>query len=181
MIVIRRGSNRLHLYLGMRLGRASASRRASPSIRRRRGCSIVVMRRNPWWYPPDSAWAKRLDAVPPGRQSARHALDGSVRPGVGIHGTPDDASIGYSASHGCIRMHIRDAEWVFHHVKIGTPVFIVATLENITARLLFGAQALSVALVIGLLALLIWKVAHPKPAPPTSPRTWRKGETPQSA
>ena len=26
--------------------------------------------------------------------------------GVGIHGTPDDASIGYSASHGCIRMHI---------------------------------------------------------------------------
>jgi lipoprotein-anchoring transpeptidase ErfK/SrfK len=45
--------------------------------------------------------------------------------GVGIHGTPDDTSIGYSASHGCIRMHIPDAEWLFNHVTVGTPVFIV--------------------------------------------------------
>ena len=45
--------------------------------------------------------------------------------GVGIHGTPDDASIGYSQSHGCIRMHIPDAEWLFAHVQIGTPVYIV--------------------------------------------------------
>jgi lipoprotein-anchoring transpeptidase ErfK/SrfK len=43
-----------------------------------------------------------------------------------MHGTPDDASIGYSASHGCIRMHIPDAEWLFNQVKIGTPVFVVA-------------------------------------------------------
>jgi lipoprotein-anchoring transpeptidase ErfK/SrfK len=49
---------------------------------------------------------------------------GLSAPGVGIHGTPDDASIGYSASHGCIRMHIPDAEWLFHHVQIGTPVVI---------------------------------------------------------
>ena len=46
--------------------------------------------------------------------------------GVGMHGTPDDASIGYSASHGCIRMHIPDAEWLFNHVHLGTPVFIVS-------------------------------------------------------
>ena len=48
-----------------------------------------------------------------------------VPSGVGIHGTPDDTSIGYSASHGCIRMHIPDAEWLFNHVTIGAPVFIV--------------------------------------------------------
>ena len=46
--------------------------------------------------------------------------------GVGIHGTPDAASIGYSASHGCIRMHIPDAEWLFNHVDVGTQVFIVS-------------------------------------------------------
>jgi len=45
---------------------------------------------------------------------------------VGIHGTPDPASIGYSASHGCIRMRIPEAEWVFERVKVGTPVFIVS-------------------------------------------------------
>jgi lipoprotein-anchoring transpeptidase ErfK/SrfK len=46
--------------------------------------------------------------------------------GVGIHGTPDAASIGYSASHGCIRMHIWEAEWLFGRVRIGTPVVIVS-------------------------------------------------------
>jgi lipoprotein-anchoring transpeptidase ErfK/SrfK len=50
---------------------------------------------------------------------------GLSAPGVGIHGTPDAASIGYSASHGCIRMHIPDAEWLFQHVVVGTPVWIV--------------------------------------------------------
>ena len=85
------------------------------------------MQLNPWWLPPDSAWARGREADPTRpRQSARqHVGWASPSPGVGIHGTPDDASIGYSASHGCIRMHIPDAEWVFHHVDIGTPVVIV--------------------------------------------------------
>ena len=39
---------------------------------------------------------------------------------------PDAASIGYSASHGCIRMRIPEAEWLFDHVEVGTQVFIVA-------------------------------------------------------
>jgi lipoprotein-anchoring transpeptidase ErfK/SrfK len=51
---------------------------------------------------------------------------GLTAPGVGIHGTPDSASIGYSASHGCIRMRIPEAEWLFGHVQVGTPVFIVS-------------------------------------------------------
>jgi lipoprotein-anchoring transpeptidase ErfK/SrfK len=51
---------------------------------------------------------------------------GLSAPGVGIHGTPDSASIGYSASHGCIRMRIPEAEWLFSHVRVGTPVFIVS-------------------------------------------------------
>ena len=51
---------------------------------------------------------------------------GLSAPNVGIHGTPDAASIGYSASHGCIRMRIPDAEWLFNHVEVGTQVFIVA-------------------------------------------------------
>ena len=45
--------------------------------------------------------------------------------GVGMHGTPDAASIGYSASHGCIRMHVWEAEWLFERVRVGTPVIIL--------------------------------------------------------
>ena len=52
---------------------------------------------------------------------------GLSAPGVGIHGTPEDGSIGYSLSHGCIRMHIPEAEWLFEHVDVGTPVYIVAS------------------------------------------------------
>jgi lipoprotein-anchoring transpeptidase ErfK/SrfK len=50
---------------------------------------------------------------------------GLTAPGVGIHGTPDPGSVGYSVSHGCIRMYIPEAEWLFNRVQIGTPVFIV--------------------------------------------------------
>jgi lipoprotein-anchoring transpeptidase ErfK/SrfK len=51
---------------------------------------------------------------------------GISSPAVGIHGTPDAASIGYSASHGCIRMRIPEVEWLFDRVEVGTPVYIVA-------------------------------------------------------
>jgi lipoprotein-anchoring transpeptidase ErfK/SrfK len=87
---------------------------------------IVNMQRNPWWYPPPSPWAQDSQPVPPGPGNPLGTRwMGLSAPYVGIHGTPDAASIGYSASHGCIRMRIPDAEWLFQHVKIGTPVFIV--------------------------------------------------------
>ena len=50
---------------------------------------------------------------------------GISSPAVGIHGTPDPASIGYSVSHGCIRMLIPEVEWLFNQVDVGTPVYIV--------------------------------------------------------
>jgi lipoprotein-anchoring transpeptidase ErfK/SrfK len=50
---------------------------------------------------------------------------GLSAPGVGIHGTDAPWSIGHSESHGCIRMQVQSAEWLFNRVRIGTPVFIV--------------------------------------------------------
>jgi lipoprotein-anchoring transpeptidase ErfK/SrfK len=46
-------------------------------------------------------------------------------PGVGIHGTPNPTSIGYSISHGCIRMTKRDAESLFRLVRVGTRVWVL--------------------------------------------------------
>jgi lipoprotein-anchoring transpeptidase ErfK/SrfK len=128
VIVIRRGSNRLHLYKGAQPWRVfgvatGQSRYPSPLGR----WHIVVKWRNPWWYPPNSDWAKGEKPIPPGPGNPLGTRwMGLSASGVGIHGTPDDASIGYSASHGCIRMHISDAEWLFNHVTIGTTVFIVS-------------------------------------------------------
>jgi len=88
---------------------------------------IVNKQRNPWWYPPPSKWAADSEPTPPGPGNPLGTRwMGISAPFVGIHGTPDAASIGYSASHGCIRMRIPDAEWLFQHVEIGTPIFIIA-------------------------------------------------------
>jgi lipoprotein-anchoring transpeptidase ErfK/SrfK len=128
IIVIRRGSNRLYLYKGMRFQRLFGVATGQSAYPTPLGnWHIVVKWRNPWWYPPNSPWAKGEKPVPPGPGNPLGTRwMGLSASGVGIHGTPDDTSIGYSASHGCIRMHIPDAEWLFNHVTIGTPVFIVS-------------------------------------------------------
>jgi lipoprotein-anchoring transpeptidase ErfK/SrfK len=128
VIVIRRGSNRLFLYRYDRVRRAfrvATGQSTYPTPLGR--FTIQVMWRNPWWYPPNSRWARGQTPIPPGPNNPLGTRwMGLSSPGVGIHGTPNPASIGYSVSHGCIRMYIGDAEWLFNAVEVGTTVFIVA-------------------------------------------------------
>ncbi len=127
IIVIRRGSNHLYFYDGMRLVRQFTVATGQSAYPTPTGdYSIAEMWRDPWWYPPDSPWAKGAKPIPPGPGNPLGTRwMGLTAPGVGIHGTPDPGSIGYSVSHGCIRMYIPDAEWLFGQVRLGTPVFIV--------------------------------------------------------
>jgi lipoprotein-anchoring transpeptidase ErfK/SrfK len=129
VIVIKRGSNALTLYNGMKVVRTFGVATGQAVYPTPLGnFQIVVKWRNPWWYPPNSAWAAGEKPVPPGPGNPLGTRwMGLSAPGVGIHGTPQDGSIGYSLSHGCIRMHIPEAEWLFEHVDVGTPVFIVST------------------------------------------------------
>jgi lipoprotein-anchoring transpeptidase ErfK/SrfK len=129
VIVIRRGSNLLTLYNGMkrvRMFKVATGQNVYPTPLGR--FQIVVKWRNPWWYPPtNDDWAKGLKPVPPGPNNPLGTRwMGLSAPGVGIHGTDEPASIGYSLSHGCIRMLVPQAEWLFEHVEVGTPVFIVS-------------------------------------------------------
>jgi lipoprotein-anchoring transpeptidase ErfK/SrfK len=128
VIIIRRGSNRLLLYNYDRLRRAfrvATGQSVYPTPLGR--FEIEVKWRNPWWYPPDSRWARGQKPIPPGPTNPLGTRwMGLSSPGVGIHGTPNPASIGYSVSHGCIRMYIPEVEWLFNTVDIGTPVFIVS-------------------------------------------------------
>jgi lipoprotein-anchoring transpeptidase ErfK/SrfK len=129
VIVIRRGSNVLTLYNGMKLVRrfdVATGQSVYPTPLGK--FQIIVKWKNPWWYPPASPWAKGEQPVPPGPGNPLGTRwMGLSAPGVGIHGTPQDGSIGYSLSHGCIRMHIPQAEWLFDHVDVGTPVYIVSS------------------------------------------------------
>jgi lipoprotein-anchoring transpeptidase ErfK/SrfK len=127
-IVITRGVNTLKLYDGHRLVRTFRVATGQAIYPTPAGVwRIMNKQRNPWWYPPtSSSWARGLKPVPPGPGNPLGTrwmgLDAA---GVGIHGTDAPASIGYSASHGCIRMQVPEAEWLFEHVHVGTPVVIL--------------------------------------------------------
>ncbi|HEY4413487.1 MAG TPA: L,D-transpeptidase family protein [Gaiellaceae bacterium] len=130
VVVIRRASNLLTLYRGdhyVRQFHVATGQAVYPTPLG--SFHIVVKWENPTWYPPtQDAWAKGLKPVPPGPNNPLGTRwMGIDSPGVGIHGTDEPASIGYSESHGCIRMLVPDAEWLFAHVSVGTPVFIVAS------------------------------------------------------
>jgi len=127
VVVIRRSSNRLTLFDGPRAVQTFSVATGQSQYPTPLGTySVVDMQRNPWWRPPDSEWARGLEPIPPGPGNPLGTRwMGISAPGVGMHGTPDAASIGYSASHGCIRMRIPDAEYLFTQVRIGTPVIIV--------------------------------------------------------
>ena len=133
VVVIRRGSKLLTLYRPAGAGpmRARAHFRVATGMAAYPtpvgNFRIVTKQRNPWWYPPSAGWAAGASPIPPGPGNPLGTRWMGLNVGaVGIHGTPDAASIGYSASHGCIRMVISQAEWLFERVSVGTPVFIRA-------------------------------------------------------
>jgi L,D-transpeptidase catalytic domain len=128
VVVIRRESKGLFLYNGKRLVRRMPVATGTAVYPTPIGSfTIVTKQMHPWWYPPNSDWARGLKPVPPGPGNplGTRWMGLSVS-GVGIHGTPDAASVGYSASHGCIRMYVPDAEWLFERVRHGTAVVIVS-------------------------------------------------------
>ena len=47
-----------------------------------------------------------------------------------IHGTNEASSIGTNASHGCIRMHNSEVEWLYDQINIGATVLIKNTVSS---------------------------------------------------
>lgn len=87
---------------------------------------VAYLERNPTWIPPkDSVWAREAKVTPPGPGNPLGTrwigLDSNA---VGIHGTNAEWTVGSRASHGCIRMRIRDVEDLFERVNPGTRVRI---------------------------------------------------------
>jgi hypothetical protein len=68
--------------------------------------------------------------IPPGGSKNRQIQGelGHFRLDLGdgymLHGTPYQKSIGAAVTHGCIRMHDEDIEWLYENVPVGTKVYI---------------------------------------------------------
>ena len=96
--------------------------------------TIAEKVKDPSWIPPDSAWAREAETIPPGPSNPLGTRwIGLSWGGVGIHGTNADWSIGSASSHGCLRMHIYDVETLYDMLKEGTPVTIFGGGESAPA------------------------------------------------
>jgi len=88
---------------------------------------VVRGEKNPTWYNRGAAWSENMPWMkPPGPNNPLGTRAITINGGgVMIHGTNDTGSIGYSASHGCIRMRMPDVEQLFEYVYLGMPVYII--------------------------------------------------------
>jgi lipoprotein-anchoring transpeptidase ErfK/SrfK len=127
-ILVDLSERRLYLYDAGDLAKTYGVAVGTPSHPTPRGdFEITLKRYMPTWSNPGSAWAASMPrSIPPGPSNplGTRALNINA-PGIRIHGTSNNASIGTAASHGCMRMHRWDIEDLYERVEVGTPVFIV--------------------------------------------------------
>jgi lipoprotein-anchoring transpeptidase ErfK/SrfK len=127
VIVVHINENKLYLYKNHTLSRTfpvatGTSRYPTPTGK----YSVTLKRYMPTWYNPHSEWSRgEPETIGPGPHNplGLRALNVSA-PGIRIHGSPADYSIGYNASHGCIRMHNSDVLQLYPLVPTGTTVFL---------------------------------------------------------
>lgn len=119
----------LTLYNGARIEKKYQCAVGTPGYPTPLGTFKIVLKRYlPTWRNPGSGWAKDMPAYigpGPGNPLGTRALNLDA-PGIRIHGTSKDYSIGTAASHGCMRMHMWDIEDLYPRVPLGTRVIIVS-------------------------------------------------------
>ena len=126
IVVVKQSEHKLYLYNAEKLVDSYAVAVGQPKYPTPLGrYEILEKKKDPWWYPPKSDWAKDKKPIPPGPGNPLGPYWMDIGNGVGIHSTPDEASLGYSASHGCIRMSEWGAQQLFKAVEKGTPVYIL--------------------------------------------------------
>jgi L,D-transpeptidase ErfK/SrfK len=95
--------------------------------------TINDKRKNPTWNVPESIQEEMeeeglevVEKVPPGpKNPLGKFFMGTTADGVGIHATNRPWSVGYYASHGCIRMLPNEIAKLFPQIAVGTPVKII--------------------------------------------------------
>jgi len=129
VILVRTGENKLYLYdRGVIVKTWSVATGTSAYPTPTGIFKIIDKIENPSWYNPGSDWARGLPAVigpGPSNPLGTKALELDA-PGILIHATSDRGSIGYNASHGCIRMNEESEAELFALVPTGTRVAIVS-------------------------------------------------------
>jgi len=122
---------------------------------------------NPSWIPPASRWATGRRPMPPGPANPMGRAKLLFLPQYYIHGTPDTASLGSAASHGCVRLRNDDVlEIARRIIAAGPPALadsaVTLTGDPVTRRRVVLARAVPVEVRYDLIELLDGEwVAYP--------------------
>lgn len=128
VILVRAGENMLYLYENGQIVKQWPVATGAAGYLTPVGVHRITQKLvNPSWYNPGSAWARGLPKVigpGPNNPLGTRALRLSA-PAILIHATANRGSIGYSESHGCIRMTEENEAELFSMVEVGTRVAVV--------------------------------------------------------
>ncbi len=127
VLLVRIGENKLYLYENGQITHSWTVATGQPLYPTPQGQFVIVSKRNRpnWVNPQPNGWGSSMPAsIPPGPNNPMglRELNWSAA-GVAFHGVPTSElpSLGYNASHGCIRMSNKDSLELFGLVDVGTP------------------------------------------------------------
>ena len=126
VLLVRIGENKLYLYNDGEITNSWDVATGQPEYMTPTGVySITEKRYLPTWInPAPDTWGADLPAeIPPGLDNplGLRALNWSA-PAIRFHGTEATYSLGYNASHGCVRMSNAEVVHLYDMIDVGTPI-----------------------------------------------------------
>ena len=126
VLLLRIGENKLYLYQDGKITHEYTVATGLPEYPTPTGEYYITEKRYlPTWVNPDpEGWGASMPASigpGPGNPLGTRALNWSIG-GIRFHGTEATYSLGYAASHGCVRLSMPDIEELYDLVDVGTPI-----------------------------------------------------------
>jgi lipoprotein-anchoring transpeptidase ErfK/SrfK len=129
VLLVRIGENKLYLYEDGKITRTWSIATGQPEYMTPTGLFEVELKRYlpTWVNPAPDTWGKDMPAtIPPGPGNplGLRAINWTA-PAIRFHGTSATYSLGYNASHGCVRMANEDVIELYDMIDVGTPIVSV--------------------------------------------------------
>lgn len=129
VLLVRIGENKLYLYQDGEITHSWTVATGQPEYMTPTGLFEVTEKRYmpTWVNPAPDTWGADMPAsIPPGPGNPLgvRALNWSA-PAIRFHGTSALYSLGYNASHGCVRLSNEDVIELYDLVEVGTPIVSV--------------------------------------------------------
>ncbi|KQL40120.1 hypothetical protein AN960_07540 [Bacillus sp. FJAT-25509] len=129
LIIINTNTNKLSYYNKGKLVKtfSVATGKASSPTPTGKFKIVNKIKNRPWYK-------ENIPGGAPNNPLGKRWMGLSVGSAYGIHGNANESSIGKSVSHGCIRMHNSEIEWLFDQINVGATV-IIAKSSNTNGQI----------------------------------------------